>query len=269
MLYTEYLGLDKPSTLLFLHGIAGSTASWGTEFRSLACEYNLVMVDALGFGDSPKPDNINYTIGDHLYALSEVIEKIQAEHITVIGHSMGSILALSLLQRYPNRIERIVLMSLPLFQNPSDTLEVISASSLFNRWMALGNSLSHFICTLVCKYRNRIMPLMPYFLSKLPPQVARNSIKHNWASYSGTLKNIVMAHKSQDELVHLKCPTLFVHGRHDTLARWAKIDPWTHALPNSKLLLLEGGHDIVFTHEERIVRHLKWWLENTTSDVTQ
>jgi surfactin synthase thioesterase subunit len=77
-----------------------------------------------------------------------------------------------------------------------------------------------------------------------------------------------MEYKSQDELARLKCPVLFVHGRHDTLARWAKVEPWTHALANAKLLLLEGGHDIVFTHEQRIVQHLKWWFENTEEPST-
>jgi pimeloyl-ACP methyl ester carboxylesterase len=177
MLHIERLGKDKPSTILFLHGIAGSTASWGKEFQSLASHHNVIFVDALGFGESHKPANISYSMEDHMDALSSVMEQIDTEQITVIGHSMGSILALGLVQRYPNRVGRLVLISLPLFQNENDAIDVISASSTFNRWMALENPLSRLVCAMMCKYRKRIMPLMPYFFSKLPPQVARDSLK--------------------------------------------------------------------------------------------
>jgi pimeloyl-ACP methyl ester carboxylesterase len=89
MLHYEILG-DAHEFIVFLHGIGGTSRYWNKRVQPLASSYRLILVDLLGYGQSPKPWT-KYTVDRHVEELYQVLQ----EHgsLTVVGHSFGAIVA--------------------------------------------------------------------------------------------------------------------------------------------------------------------------------
>ncbi len=99
-------------TIVFLHGLGGTTRYWSSMLPKGRLEGRIVLVDLLGFGDSPRPW-FRYTVERHLAALHEVLQ--QYGQIVLVGHSLGAALALIYAARYPETVKGLVLISLPNF----------------------------------------------------------------------------------------------------------------------------------------------------------
>ena len=83
MLYNESLG-DTGETMVFLHGIAGSTRYWKSRVKPLSAQYRLLLVDLLGYGKSAKPWT-KYTVERHVEELYQVVRR--QKPFTLVGHS--------------------------------------------------------------------------------------------------------------------------------------------------------------------------------------
>ena len=282
-LHHECLGDPKNTSLIFLHGIAGSSASWTAPFRALSQHYHLIFIDSLGFGLSPKP-RLSYATEDHLAALNHTLGTLAANHgikdAILVGHSMGAILAAHWTQHWPMRFDEqtsvqlkgTVLLSLPVYQNEAEARLRVGSVSLFNRWMALETPLARITCWLMCHTRRWLMPAMPYFLRDVPPQVAKDSLRHTWWSYSGSLREVVLTGQQPGLLnrLHAQQKNLhFIHGECDQLAPLGGL---THVLdamnnegsPHWALQTLDAGHDIVFTKADQCAEWIRCWVVQNT-----
>lgn len=72
---------------------------------------NLLAVDLLGFGKSPKPMDCLYRLKDHLDMIEKsLIEPFHLESFHLVAHSMGCTIALALAAKYPKHIKSITLV---------------------------------------------------------------------------------------------------------------------------------------------------------------
>src|SRR5262245_39170452 len=80
----------------------------------LASRYRVIIPDLLGFGLSPKPA-IDYTLGAFRGALREFLqhEGVAGRKHVLVGHSLGSLIAIEYAIEHPNEVEALVLMNLP------------------------------------------------------------------------------------------------------------------------------------------------------------
>ena len=131
MLHYETQG-DGPDTIVFLPGIGGTTRYWKTRVQPLASSYRLMLVDLLGYGQSPKPWT-KYTVERHVEELFQVLH--EQESLTLVGHSFGAIVALAFAARHPHLIRRIILISLPYFGNKVGAMRYFSNSHLAFRYV--------------------------------------------------------------------------------------------------------------------------------------
>ena len=109
--------MKKPiHNLVFLHGIAASrrfVAPLLEEFKNNPL-YETFAFDLLGFGKERKRDS-NFTLAEHLDFITESItRRFGSEQVTLIGHSMGGILALAWAAKYPEHVQKVILLNVPL-----------------------------------------------------------------------------------------------------------------------------------------------------------
>ncbi len=98
--------------ILLLHGFDSSFL----EFRRLAPllknQHQLIIPDLHGFGFGPRPKQVEYGSDALLYHLGEVLERLPVQlPVSLIGASMGGAVALELAKKYPNRIDKVLLLS--------------------------------------------------------------------------------------------------------------------------------------------------------------
>src|SRR5437867_6230616 len=96
--------------LLLIHGIAGSSATWDEVMPWLAERYCVIAPDLLGHGGSEKPRG-DYSLGAYASGLRDLLGILGLERATVVGHSLGGGVAMQFAYQFPERCERLVLVS--------------------------------------------------------------------------------------------------------------------------------------------------------------
>ncbi len=96
--------------LVLLHGIAGSSATWDEVVPRLGESHTVLAPDLLGHGESSKPDG-DYSLGAYANAVRDLLEALDLPRGTIVGHSLGGGVAMQLAYQYPERCERLVLVS--------------------------------------------------------------------------------------------------------------------------------------------------------------
>lgn len=104
-------GGDKPP-LVLAHGITDSGLCFERVARALEADYDLILVDARGHGQSTKPES-GYAPGDHAADLAGLIDGLGLARPGVIGHSMGASTASYLAAGWPDRVRGLILEDPP------------------------------------------------------------------------------------------------------------------------------------------------------------
>jgi pimeloyl-ACP methyl ester carboxylesterase len=96
--------------LLLLHGMAADHTTWNDVIPRLAKRYTVVAPDLLGHGESDKP-RADYSVGGYANGMRDLLTVLGVDKVTVVGHSLGGGVAMQFAYQYPERTERLVLVS--------------------------------------------------------------------------------------------------------------------------------------------------------------
>jgi pimeloyl-ACP methyl ester carboxylesterase len=123
-------------TIILLHGIAASSDHWQNLLPMLTPRFRCVAIDLLGFGRSPKPRWSEYTIADQVRSLHATLRALRLRGpVIIIGHSLGSLIATRYAAAYPKQVSRLVLLSPPIYLQPSQ-ISAPAARGLINIYLA-------------------------------------------------------------------------------------------------------------------------------------
>lgn len=106
----SYRILGEGPPLLLLHGITSSSESWSDVLPGLAERHTVIAPDLLGHGESAKPMG-DYSLGAYASGVRDLMIALGHEHATVVGHSLGGGIAMQFSYQFPERTERLVLVS--------------------------------------------------------------------------------------------------------------------------------------------------------------
>jgi pimeloyl-ACP methyl ester carboxylesterase len=96
--------------LLLLHGIANSSQTWERVAPPLSERFTLIAPDLLGHGESATPRG-DYSLGAHASGVRDLLTALGVERVTAVGHSLGGGIAMQFAYQFPERCERLVLVS--------------------------------------------------------------------------------------------------------------------------------------------------------------
>jgi pimeloyl-ACP methyl ester carboxylesterase len=192
------------------------------------------LVDLLGFGDSPKPW-CRYTVDRHLDALDAAL----AGHgdMTLVGHSLGAVLAVAYASRHPAVVRRVVLLSLPYFGSQAN------AYRWFRRTPG-GWIYTNMVATaLACVFTRLVIgKLLPYLLRDIPRSIAEDLVKHNFLSSTTSMWEVLYRHNLAADALALpvELPVYCVHGTRDSTAPVGGVLRLAAGRPNWHVALLDG-----------------------------
>lgn len=96
--------------VLLLHGKNFNGAYWGTTIQYLTKEgFRVIVPDQIGFGKSTKPKTFQYTFQQLALNTKTLLDSLGIKKITVLGHSMGGMVASRFVLMYPEITEKLVL----------------------------------------------------------------------------------------------------------------------------------------------------------------
>jgi pimeloyl-ACP methyl ester carboxylesterase len=96
--------------LVLLHGIAGTSATWEDVMLRLGEHHTVIAPDFLGHGESAKPRG-DYSLGAYANGIRDLLGALGYERGTIIGHSLGGGVAMQFAYQFPERCDRLVLVS--------------------------------------------------------------------------------------------------------------------------------------------------------------
>ncbi|AFM34288.1 alpha/beta fold family hydrolase [Stutzerimonas stutzeri CCUG 29243] len=108
----EPQGKANGRTALLLHGKNFCGATWERTIEVLSqAGYRVIAPDQVGFCSSSKPEGYQFSFAQLAHNTQALLEQESIEQVTVIGHSMGGMLAARLALNYPQRVEQLVLVN--------------------------------------------------------------------------------------------------------------------------------------------------------------
>lgn len=96
--------------LVLIHGIGDSSDTWGELIPDLARTHTVIAPDLLGHGASDKP-RADYSVAAYANGVRDLLTTLDIESATLVGHSLGGGVAMQFAYQFPERTERLILVS--------------------------------------------------------------------------------------------------------------------------------------------------------------
>ena len=96
--------------VVLIHGMLNSSSHWQPVALNLAGEYTVIAPDLIGHGDSAAPRG-DYSLGAHAASIRDLLAAVGIDRATIVGHSLGGGVAMQFFYQFPQRVERLVLIS--------------------------------------------------------------------------------------------------------------------------------------------------------------
>ncbi|MDH5278903.1 MAG: alpha/beta hydrolase, partial [Actinomycetota bacterium] len=123
------------ASLVLLHGIPGSAASWEATTAQLSDDLDVIVPDLLGFGASARPMSLDELhVAAQAEALDRLLDELGVTSVTVVGHDFGGPVAVALSARRPEVVAALGLAATNVF---TDTPIPFPLSTV--NWPAVGS----------------------------------------------------------------------------------------------------------------------------------
>jgi pimeloyl-ACP methyl ester carboxylesterase len=96
--------------VVLIHGMVNSSRHWEAVALRLAEDYTVIAPDLIGHGDSATPRG-DYSLGAHAAWIRDLLAVLGIERASIVGHSLGGGVALQFFYQFPQRTERLALIS--------------------------------------------------------------------------------------------------------------------------------------------------------------
>ena len=105
-----YLDSGDGPAVMFIHGLTSSHRNWVHLVQKLDTEHRVVAPDLFGHGASDKLMG-DYSLGAHAATLRDLLDRLDIDQVTLVGHSFGGGIAMEFCYLFPERVERLVLVA--------------------------------------------------------------------------------------------------------------------------------------------------------------
>ncbi len=150
-------GGGKPPVVM-LHGLMASGACWTPVARALENDFDLIMPDARGHGDSSAPHH-GYRYDDLAGDVVALLDGLGLARSVLVGHSMGGMTAAMVASRLPGKLRATILVD-PTFLSPERQHEVYSSDVAEQHRQALGVQKSELVARARVRSPHRSLELV-------------------------------------------------------------------------------------------------------------
>lgn len=242
------------SVLVLIHGVAGSSRIWDPVVAKLARHFDVVRVDLLGYGLSPKP-HIEYTPEVHVNAIRATLRHCGIkEPFTMAGLSMGTLLVLEYARRWPDEVRKVLCIGFPYYRDEAEARQYLRHST----WARLALErpmLGYALAAMVMGVGRRSKLIAGKFSRLYTPEMAQDSARGTYHAFrTGMLA--CMIYNRADTLLAATAMTKqdYLHG---ALDRWTNAESLEVALGNRMncqlTILPDTEHNTVITAPDATV----------------
>lgn len=240
------------TTIVFLHGVGSSGAAWRDVTDGLKGEVvNILVVDLLGFGKSPRPMWATYDAGTQVRALAKtLLTRGVYGKIVLVGHSMGALIAIEFARRYPFAARSLVLCSPPLYDDKNRTLRLLPDRD--HQLKKLYEIVSNYPEKLISASKIA----KKYGLIGRAFDIRPETVDE----YIAALKTAIISQTSLRDIEQITVPIHITYGTLDPFVIGHHIRKLRKTRPNIEMTSFVGGHEIEGRYVPLVVRTVKGML---------
>jgi len=243
--YAESGGYQE-EIVVFLHGYADSWRSYERILKSFPGKYHCLAPDLRGHGDSSKPDCC-YGIQDFVHDICLFQDALGIIKSTLIGHSMGSFIAQVFAATYPERVEKLVLISSSCRARGNPILAEIQ-DDIMNLQDPVEESF-------IEDFQSPSLPVPPAFMQSIIAE-SKKIPARIWK----TVFQELVAIDNSDLLDRIKAKSLILWGARDAIFNKDDQNLLYSKIVNSKHIEYDAGHALHWEIPELVVGDISQFL---------
>lgn len=219
------------ATVLFIHGIGNTGEAWNEVIARLAPDIRVISIDLLGFGESPRPRWGIYNAKTQARSVLATYLKLRRlSPVIIVGHSLGSLVAIEMAKRYPLLVKSLILCSPPLYEGT--TARFRTDTMLRQLYRTAINRPDEFLKLSAVAMR--------YDLINKSFSVTNDNVD----SYMAALESMIINQTSLDDARKLTVPTTIIRGTLDPFVVGKNLKKLAKANPRVSIRTVLAGHEV-------------------------
>ncbi|HHD92223.1 MAG TPA: alpha/beta hydrolase [Candidatus Portnoybacteria bacterium] len=227
----------KPK-IIILHGWGINSNYFIPLANELAPDFEIYVPDLPGFGQSSEPDT-PWNVDNYTDLIIKFARELNLEKFYLFGHSFGGRVAIKLTSRNQNQIEKLILCGAAGIKTSLNFRQ-----KLAQKIVTTGRKL--------IRTKNQKLKKIIYRLAGQQDYLQASPIMKE------TLKKVI-AEDLSGELPKIKIPTLLIWGQDDKFTPLWQGKKMAQLIPNSKLEIFPGGHNIYRIQPQKVSQAIKYF----------
>lgn len=235
---------NRKQTIVFIHGLSGSSSAWLEYEKKFTADYNLVAPDLRGHGKSKKFKNYgDYKIDNFVDDIEEILQELKVGKFILVSHSFGAIIALALIKRRKEDITKAVFLA-PVF----------NASKI--KWVWIVRLLISWSIPFIGFFKFKPFPGRHINYSKYTPARDWDFRRITTDIANTTLRAYLFSSRQtygfdgEKYLREISMPALIIHGKKDTIVPAEKSLEAAKQIKSCKIILLENANHILILNNQ-------------------
>lgn len=243
-----HLHSESAPTVFFIHGLGGRGAQWREQLSYFRDQYNLVIPDLLGHGqsDKPKPGAINpYSFLEFAQDLAALFEKFATHQNVLLGHSYGGALATWLAYERQSKVQQLFLIA-PIQCQP-------------NRILPLAYHLPAFVLEWLRPFLEKQFQQCAFVPTDNPDLINTESLAGN-KNPLYVIKAMLQGFRDIPalDMAALSVPTTVILGKLDKIIPLTEVNAFYEKLPHHKTYWINNAsHMVMLEQPTRVAEILR------------
>ncbi|MFD4952777.1 alpha/beta fold hydrolase [Streptomyces sp. NPDC058451] len=262
---------------LYVHGLGGSSRNWSALMPLLDGVVDGEAVDLPGFGDSPPPDDGDYSVTGHARAVIRLLDASGRGPVHLLGNSLGGAVTTRVAALRPDLVRTLTLVSpaLPELRVqrtalPTGLLAVPGVTALFTRITREWTAEQRVRGVMALCYGDPGRVTDEGLRNAVGEMERRLRLPYFWDAMSRSARGIVDAytlggqHGLWRQAERVLAPTLLIYGGRDQLVGFRMAQRAARAFRDSRLLTLpDAGHVAMMEYPETVATAFRELLLDT------
>ena len=245
--------------VVLIHGVGLQKAVWAPQIAALDPDHTVIAVDMFGHGASSRPSDVP-TLAEYAEAVRAVLDETGIAKATVVGHSMGALVALEFALTYPDRTTGVVALNAVFCRTAAQRAAIAARVDELDGGATLPDwspTLARWFDAPVPDHLQATAADTRALLEAIDP-----------VGYTRTYRLFAEADGEHGlRLADLAVPALFLTGADDPNSTPAMSAAMARLAPQGRLSVLPGmRHMMTLTHPDAVNRELRGFLDKTTAE---
>lgn len=265
----SYLIYGTGFPVIFIHGYGAKKEIWRTQVVDISKKFKTITFDLRGTGESDRP-NIPYTMNMLAEDVKGLMDFIGVEKAHLIGRSFGGMIAQHFVLKYPDKVDKLILIATNFGRTDTDWVEIPKKGRLEEIETIKSNpqkafkQKSRWVFHVKFRKEMEANPSKKFFnIFSMEDLIRESTINPSRSQDVINQAEAMKTHYTLERLHGIKNKTLLIAASHDRQTPVSVMTEMRKRIPNSELKVInEAGHFMTLSRASEVNEIILNFLNN-------